>query len=152
MKTLILYESRKGYTKKCAEYLYEKIKDSDLFDIEEGGFELKGYDNILIGAPIYVGEIEKFTRDFIEKNKNILLDFKLGLFCSGMNKVEFNIAVQDSIPVEIFYHAKIVFCGGVIEYKKLSLSDKCTIWRRLKIRKSQNDEHFEALDVFVNMN
>ena len=34
MKTLILYNSKKGFTLKCAEYLHNEIKDSDLFSID----------------------------------------------------------------------------------------------------------------------
>jgi len=149
MKTIILYESKMGFTKKCAEYLHSKIKDSAIFDIERAGFVLKDYDQIMIGAPIYVGEVEDYTKDFIERNKFTLLDRKLKLFFSGMNKEEFHIAVQDSLPVDVFYHAKTVFCGGVIEYSKLTLRDKYTIWRRLKIRKSIDDAHFERLDEFI---
>lgn len=47
-----------GFTKKCAEHLHSKIEGSDIFDIEKQTFDLSGYDKILIGAPIYVGEIE----------------------------------------------------------------------------------------------
>ncbi len=146
MKTIILYESKFGYTKKCAEYLYTKIEDSELFDIEKAGFVLKNYEQVIIGAPIYIGEIEEYTKDFIKRNKLTLLDRKLKLFFTGMNKEEYHIAVQDSLPVDIFYEAKIVFPGGVIDYYKLSLRDKYTIWRRLKIRESVDDSHLENLD------
>ena len=149
MKTLILYESKMGFTKKCAEHLHSKIEGSELFDIEGGGYILKNYEKVIIGAPIYVGEIEDYTKDFIKRNKLTLLDRKLGLFCAGMNKEEFHIAVQDSLPVDIFYHAEIVHCGGVIDYAKLNLREKYTIWRRLKIRKSLEDEHLESLDSLI---
>lgn len=149
MRTLILYESKMGYTKKCAEYLHKMIENSELFEIESRKFKLEDYDRIIIGAPIYIGEIEEITKDFIKRNQFALLDRKLGLFCAGMSKEEFHIAVQDSLPPNIFYHAEIVHCGGVIEYSKLTLRDKYTIWRRLKIRKSLIDENLEALDKFV---
>ncbi len=146
MKTIILYESKMGYTKKCAEYLHQKMENSDLFDIEKAGFVLKDYEQIVIGAPIYIGKVEDYTRDFINRNKLTLLDRKLKLFFTGMNKEEYHIAVQDSLPVDIFYEAQIVFPGGIIDYSMLSLRDKYTIWRRLKIRQSVNDAHLENLD------
>jgi len=138
-----------GFTKKCANYLHLKIKDSELFDIEKAGFILKNYDQIIIGAPIYVGEVEKYTKNFIERNKLTLLDHKLKLFFTGMNKGEYHIAVQYSLPVDVFYHAEIVFCGGIIDYSRLTLRDKYTVWRRLKIRSSVDDSHLENLDEFV---
>ncbi len=84
--------------------------------------------------------------DFVRRNKLTLLDRKLGFFCTGLTKAEFNIAVQGSLPPDIFYHAKIVNCGGVLDYSKLTLKEKYTIWRRLKIRKSLKDPHLETLD------
>ena len=149
MKTLILYESKMGFTKKCADYLHTKIIDNDIYDIEDKKYKLKDYDRILIGAPIYIGEIEKTTKDFINNNKLLLLEKELGLFCAGMNSEEFHIAVQDSLPPNIFYHADIVHCGGVIDYKRLNLREKFTIWRRLRIRKSQEAEKLDSLDSLI---
>ncbi len=146
---MILYETKKGYTKKCAEILHSKIKNSDIFSITEKGYRLKDYDKILIGVPLYVGEIEKITKEFISRNKPILLNKKLGIFVSGMAEKEFHIAVQDSLPPNIFYHAEIVDCGGVLNYSMLTLREKYTIWRRLKIRKSLSNEKIEALDILV---
>lgn len=148
MKTIILYDSIKGYTKKCAEYLHSNIEGSDIFDIDNRVFDLGDYDQVLIGAPIYVGEIEETMKEFIKRFKIVLLKKKLGIFCSGMNPSEFSLAVQSSLPPNIFYHAEIVNCGGIIDYPRLSFREKYTIWRRLKIRESLIDEHLEELDVF----
>lgn len=149
MNTLILYESKMGFTEKCAKHLNSKIIGSELYDIKSNDYLLEDYDRVIIGAPIYIGEIEEITKKFIDDNKFILLEKKLGLFCAGVNKEEFHIAVQDSLPAEIFYHADIVYCGGVIDYHRLSLKEKYTIWRRLKIRRSLIDEHLDGLDSLV---
>ena len=149
MKTLILYQSLYGYTKRCAEYLNLKIDNSDMFDIKSKDYCLEDYEKILIGAPLYIGEIEKTAKKYIEDNKFVLLERKLGLFCAGMSKEEFHIAVQDSLPPNIFYHADIIHCGGVVDFPKLTLREKYTIWRRLKVRKSIIDENFESLDELV---
>ena len=149
MKTLILYESKMGFTKKCADYLYNKISDSDIYDIENEKFNLNDYDKILIGAPIYKGKLEKITKKFVSNNKFLLLEKKLGVFCAGMNSKEFHTAVQDSLPPNVFYHAEIVHCGGVIDYKKLNIKEKLTLWRRLKIRKSEELEKLDSLDSLI---
>ena len=146
MKTLVLYESKMGYTKKCGKYLFGKIENCDIFDIESKDYDMNDYDKILIGAPIYISELENITKKFIKKHKLLLLEKELGLFCAGMNKEEFHKAIQDSLPPNIFYHAKIVHCGGVIDYPKLSWRDKYTVWKRLRIRKTEKDEMLDALD------
>ncbi|KFZ26582.1 MAG: protoporphyrinogen oxidase [Candidatus Izimaplasma bacterium HR2] len=149
MKTLILYESIMGYTEKCAKYLFKKIEGCAIFDISSKDFNLDDYDKILIGAPLYIGEVEKITQKFIKKNKLKLLDKELGLFFSGMSRSEFHIAIQDSLPPNIFYHANIVHCGGVVEFSKLSWKDKRTIKRRLEIKESVYDEMLESLDELI---
>lgn len=150
MKTLILYESKKGFTKKCGKFLYGKIDNCDIFPIESKDFDMNNYDRVLIGAPIYSGELEEYTQKFIKKHKFLLLEKELGLFCSGMNRVEFHTAIQDSLPPNIFYHAKIVHCGGVIDYSLLTLKEKYTIWRRLRIKGTIKDEMLDSLDELIN--
>ncbi len=95
--------------------------------------------------------IKETAKIFIEDHKFDLLDRKLGLFCSGLSKEEFHIAVQDSLPPNIFYHADIIHCGGVLDYSLLNWKEKYTIWRRLKIRKSLADENYESLDALVEL-
>lgn len=149
MKTLILYESKMGYIEKCGKYLFGKIKDCDIFDIKSKDYNIQDYENIIIGAPIYNGLMIQYTKKFINKNKLLLLDKQLGLFIAGMSREEFHTAIQKSLPPNIFYHAKIVHCGGVIEYSKLSLKDKYTLWRRLHIKKSKYDEMLDSLDELI---
>ncbi len=136
MKTLILYETQKGFTKECGEKLLENLEDAYLFDIRKGKFNLEEYDVILVGAPIYEGKIDKVTIKFFESNKWKLLDRKLGVFCAGMNTQEFNQAMQESLPGEIFLHAEIVHCGGRINYDTLSWKEKRILKKRLGIKKS----------------
>lgn|GEM_PF-2001594 len=149
MKTLILYETRTGYTKECADTLHSNIKDSHIFDITSKDYSLNDFDTILVGAPIYIGEIEKKTSRFFHIHKLKLLNKKLGIFCAGMNKEEFSMAVQNSLPPDVFYHAEIVHCGGRIEYKKLTFREKLTLRRRLGIKKSENMSNENEVESFI---
>ena len=149
MKTLILFESKMGYTKGCADYLNENIEDSVIFDVKSREYNLMDYDTILIGAPIYQGKIEKKTSRLLKIHKIKLLKRKLGIFCAGMNQSEFNFAVQESLPPDIFYHAEIVHCGGKIELKKLTIKEKLIIRRKLGIKKSEEVNHTGSMKKFL---
>jgi menaquinone-dependent protoporphyrinogen oxidase len=149
MKTLILYETKMGFTQQCAETLHNQLKESVMQDIHDESYDLNDYDTILVGSPIYIGELEQFTKRFFIRHKPELMKKKLGIFCAGMNREEFNLAVQNSLPPDIFYHANIVHCGGQIDMDKLSFKQKFTIRRRLGIKENSKVENPGKIDEFV---
>jgi|LGVE01.1.fsa_nt_gb menaquinone-dependent protoporphyrinogen oxidase len=149
MKTLILYDSKTGFTKSCAEQIHAMVDDSYICDINGIEYNINDYDTILIGAPIYAGKIKKNVAKFIRNNKIKLLSKKLGIFCAGIHTEEFNKAVQNSIPPEIFYNAQIIHCGGKITYPELSFLDKLTLRRRLGIKESTTVENKEEMLEFI---
>lgn len=149
MKTLILYDTINGFTKDCAQNISTRVNDSSVYEISSEEFRLEDYETILIGAPIYRSKINKNVIDFITEKMAKLLDKKLGMFCAGMNKQEFHLAVQNSLPVEFFYRAKIVHCGGKINFAQLSLLQKLTVKRRLGIKASVSLEKKEEMTKFI---
>jgi len=150
MKTVVLFESKKGYTEECAKYISRRVENCDIFEIHKFDGDLDEYDNILIGSPIYKREIGEHTEDFFSIKKNILLQKRLGVFCSAMNIQEFNIAMQERIPVEVFIHAKIIHCGGEVDFEKLTRKEKKIIKRRLGITQSASLKGKSKLDDLIN--
>lgn len=146
MKTLILYESQKGFTKECGEHILNLLEDTVLLDIKKDKYNLEEYDIVLVGAPIYEGKIDKTTVDFFKNNKWKLLDRKLAVFCAGMNTGEFNQTMQESLPGEIFLHAEIVHCGGRINFDTLNRKEKRVLKKRLGIKNSDFLDYFYKLD------
>lgn len=149
MKTLITFETKYGYTKECAEKIASKLPDATVLDVNSQAISIDDYDRIIIGVPIYKSTLEQDSQNFITKNQVKLLKKPLGIFCSGMNKEEFNYAVQNSLPAEIFYHSTIVHSGGKVDFTKLSFFDKRTIKRRLGITSSIESTNTKELNDFI---
>lgn len=149
MKTVVLYESKKGYTEECAKYISRRVEDCDVFEIHDFDKDLNEYDNILIGSPIYEGEIGNYTEDFFSRKKHLLLDKRLGIFCAAMNSEEFNKAMQERVPVEVFIHAKIIHCGGQVDFETLKRKEKRILKKRLGITKSESLKGKSKLDDLV---
>lgn len=145
MKTLILYDTKYGFTEKCALYLHAKIQESDIQKLSDD-IDIAGYDKILLGTYIYVGEINENACNFLIKHKNKLLSKKLGIFCAGLNKIDFSNAVQKSIDPEIFYHAKIVNPGGKVIIENLTFFEKRKIKKRINIIEDTEEFYPENLD------
>lgn len=85
MKTLVLFASKHGCTKTAAQLLAAQLSDADLFEIaEQSSFSLANYDTVLIGAAIYVGQIDKALTQYLTSNQATLLQKRIGLFvCCG---------------------------------------------------------------------
>lgn len=136
MKQMILYDSKYGFTKKVAEFIHANLSDSEIHKITDFNQNLSTVSEIFIGTYIYKGEMSKETSKFLKKYKVSLLKQKLKIFCSALDKTDFNNALQNSIDPEIFYHATIINCGGEVVLSSLKKSEKKELKNRLNV---QND-------------
>jgi menaquinone-dependent protoporphyrinogen oxidase len=119
MKTLIVYASKYGTTRKCAEKLAKQLQNQvDLWDLKTGmPIDLSEYYRIVIGGPIYAGKIRKRVRDFVSQHQAYLLQKELGLFICCLDESEVaNQQYNSAYPEELRKHAKAsgLFGGEVI--------------------------------------
>src|SRR5665647_1152180 len=109
MKTLIVYASKTGTTKKCATYLYDKIKkdkEAVLLDLSKNAEDVSIYDTVIIGSPIRAGKIQKSVKNFMEKYQNILKDKDLYIFFCCASDETFAKYITDNIPQMLIDSAK----------------------------------------------
>ena len=86
MKTLIIYASKYGATKKSAECIANLIADATLCNIGIDNVPaLLDYDCIVIGSPVAAGNINGKIKKFMATNAEELKIKKLGLYLSGFN-------------------------------------------------------------------
>ena len=128
-KTLVLYYSKYGATKKYAEWIAAELNGETcaIGDVKEN--TLANYEAIVIGSGLYEGTIRGM--DIIVKNYETLRSRKLVLFTCGLadyskaehiNKIAGRI--EAVIPENIRKNMKIFFLRGGIDYKKLGFLDK----------------------------
>lgn len=81
MKTIVVYKSKYGYTKKYAEWIAESLG----CDIKENASfgDIAAYDAVIFGGGIYAGRINGAS--LITKNFGKLAGKKLALFAVGSN-------------------------------------------------------------------
>jgi menaquinone-dependent protoporphyrinogen IX oxidase len=150
-KIAILFDSQHGFTKNCAIELQKSLPQSELYNINKyTTYDPNDFDTIIVGAPIYKGALDPFVQKFFKRFKLVLLKKKIALFSSGMNEEEFNIAIQDSVPPEIFYNAFIVYCGGKINYEELSKKEKRILKRRLGITSDTEIKKMDRASSIIN--
>ncbi|MFR1709563.1 MAG: flavodoxin domain-containing protein [Clostridium sp.] len=122
MKTLIVYASRYGCTKECAEGLSKLISgDVTVININNKVKEIKSFDTIIIGGSIYMGKIQKDISNFCKQNKNILLRKKIGLFICCYTPIEQTDFINNFYDSDLLRHSKInSILGGEMRYDKMN--------------------------------
>lgn len=87
-KTLIVYQSKTGSTTEIAKYMQTQLKekgiDTDLI-LANQNVDLKSYQSIIIGSPIYAGRWKKECTKFVEIHQKELQKKNVYFFSVGMS-------------------------------------------------------------------
>ena len=123
MKSIILYESKAGCTKKCADYIL-KDNEADISLLSVFKEDLSNYENIILMTPVYMGKVNKGFKEFITKNKTILLTKNIIMVLIGMNYTAFDSMVDQNIDKELKEHSEIIYGGGAYYLEKLNFIER----------------------------
>ena len=141
-KIAVIYKSKYGATKRYAGWIALKL-DADLYEVSDiGGKDLKDYDTIIYGGPLYIEKIKgiKFLINNYEniKNKKVYV-FMVGMKC--FDDIYIKSVMEKNIPKEILKNISSFYFRGKMNYKELSIIDKI-LMRGLRIsisNKKQSD-------------
>ena len=125
MNTLIIYASKTGTTKKCANQINKQLKNSKMVNILNQNEDIDRYDLIVIGTPIRMGMIDKKIKKFLIRNINSLKSKKVAYFiCCGFNE-NWKRYYEQNIPKDLLDNAIIYDTfGGEIDIQKQKGFDK----------------------------
>ena len=88
MKSIIIYSSKTGNTKKIADAIQEKLNADNICTVEElENQDLNEYDLIVIGGWIDKGHMNESIKQFIEKinNKKVAFFYTLGAYPTSVH-------------------------------------------------------------------
>ena len=124
VKVLIAYQSRYGATEGCARRLAQLIGDgASLVNLsKERRPALDGFDIVLIGGPIYAGKLPRAVLAFCERERNRLLERRVGLFICCLYRDERAAAeLRSAFPDWLATHAFAAdWLGGELHPDRLS--------------------------------
>ena len=89
MRVLIPYGTTEGLTARISDYVAEVIRghgyEADTEDIKgSGATELDGYDAVIVGASIHMGNHEDYDLDFVRENRDALERLPSAFFSVSM--------------------------------------------------------------------
>ena len=132
MKTIVIYSSKYGHTKRYAQWLAAEL-NADICDIKSLNVSsLKDYSVIIFGSSLYAGTNK--AAGLLVKHFEQIKDKKVALFTCGImdvdndaNMIEINKELDKVITPEIRKQVKIFHLRGGIDSENLTFLHKMMI-------------------------
>lgn len=124
MKTLILYYSKHGITKKVARLLNSQIVDSELSLVTEFKGDLSEFDDIYLGSPTYMGKLNKDFIKFIKTNREVLIEKPVKVFVVGMAPEAFPTLLENHFDKEQQEKWMIRHVGGGYNFNSMNFIER----------------------------
>lgn len=146
MKILIIYSTKGGVSKVCANMLYDKLMgsfDVSVYDINDNPPTPNGFDVVVIGGSIRFGKLNKKLKTYIKAHAQKLSEINTALFiCCGFTE-SFEDYASMQIPKQIIPSLGIHFFGGELKPQKLKGVDR---WIVKTLRADMLNDDFESPD------
>lgn len=128
MKTLVLYATRYGSTRLAAERIAAALGGADVHELSAHAPAPGGYDEVIVGAPVYMGRLLKPARAYLAAHCPELKRVRLGLFACGAMPAGADGCPQCAFPPELREHARaICAAGGVVRPAGMRPLDRLVI-------------------------
>ncbi|HEY8390275.1 MAG TPA: flavodoxin domain-containing protein [Clostridia bacterium] len=125
MNTLVVFSSKHGTTRKCAQTIADRIK-SDLVDCTSKQINLNNYSRIILCTPIYFGGITGEMKRFFKKHKEELDKRSVVLLTCGLGGAQNAQATVDRFLDKFNLKNKInhEHLGGEIMWDSLNFFER----------------------------
>jgi len=124
MKILIIYGTKYGCTKKCAQLLKDRLLSNvTILEATSCNLDLSQFDAIIIGGSVYMGKMRKEITRFIKRNKHILGQKRVGLFACCYTPTDAEGFLETIFPTDLLQHAVCATTvGGEMDYQNMNFA------------------------------
>lgn len=141
MKTMVIYHSQTGFTKRYAEWIAEET-GADCVELSAAKKkDLTAYEAIIFGSWACAGSISKIS--WFKGNIDKWADKKLIAFCVGgspINNPEIKTALNRNFNESERKRVKTFYCPGGFNYEKMSAPSKLVMKMFVKMLKAKKDK------------
>lgn len=141
MKTMVIYHSQTGFTKRYAEWIAEET-GADCVELSAAKKkDLTAYEAIIFGSWACAGSISKIS--WFKGNIDKWADKKLIAFCVGgspINNPEIKTALNRNFNESERKRVKTFYCPGGFNYEKMSAPSKLVMKMFVKMIKAKKDK------------
>ncbi len=151
MKTIVIYNSQTGFTKRYATWIAQAA-GADCLELSVAKKkDFSSYETIIFGGWACAGSINKIS--WFKRNINKWSDKKLIVFCVGGSPIdnpEIEAALKQNFSESELEKVKIFYCPGGFNYEKMSLSSKFMMKIFIKILKNKKEKTKEE-EIMIKM-
>lgn len=141
MKTIVIYNSQTGFTKRYAGWIAEAI-GADCFDLSTAkGKSMDAYEAIIFGGWARAGSISKIS--WFKDNMDKWEDKKLIAFCVGASPIEnpeIEPALKQNFTESELEKISVFYCPGGFNYEKMSAPSRLMMKMFTKALKAKKDK------------
>lgn len=141
MKTVVVYNSQTGFTKRYAQWIAEAA-GADCLDISAAKKKsMAAYEAIIFGGWACAGSISKLG--WFKRNIDKWSDKKLIVFCVGGSPIdnpEIAPALKQNFKETELKKVSVFYCPGGFNYEKMSASSKLMMKMFIKMLKAKKDK------------
>jgi len=101
MRTLILFSTKSGASRECAELLATKIADCFVCDIAKHTPDIGGCDTLIVGSGVRMGKLYKPAKNFIDKNIDMLLSKNTAFYLCNSYSDTLQKVIENNIPKKL---------------------------------------------------
>lgn len=124
MKAIILYATKSGTARECADLLADKFWNCPVHDLSRSVPDLNGFDTVIIGTGVRMGTIYKPAQRFLQQNIRLLLTKKVAVYFCNAYPDTFPKTVEKNIPQELIEHAVCIKSfGGKPQFTKAPMKE-----------------------------
>lgn len=142
MKSIVIYNSQTGFTKKYAEWISE-MAACECVDFKKGSkMDLSGYDAVVFGGWCMAGAVTKISWFKKQMPSLAAAGKKLIVFAVGATPAvapEVEVAMSSVLTDEERKYTKIFYCQGGIDYDKMNGPSKFAMKMLAKALKSNKN-------------
>lgn len=148
MKTIVIYNSQTGFTKRYAKWIAEEA-GADCLELSEAKKKnLTAYETIIFGSWACAGSISKLG--WFKSNMNQWTDKKLIVFCVGgspLENPEVEPALKKNFNETELKKVSVFYCPGGFHYDKMSGPSKLMMKVFIKTLKAKKDKTEEEKEM-----
>lgn len=141
MKTVVIYNSQTGFTKRYAQWIAEAT-GADCLELSVAKKEsMAAYEAIIFGGWACAGGISKLS--WFKRNIDKWADKKLIVFCVGGSPIdnpEVEPALKKNFTESELKKVSVFYCPGGFNYEKMSVPSKFMMKMFIKTLKSKKDK------------
>ena len=153
MSTAVVYASRYGSTSDIAHHIARQLgPGTAAFDLADGDPDLSGYDLVVLGTPVYLGQPLGLMKQLAASGA--LDGTRVALFAGGLetDPAKRDATIKEAYPPELLDRAVAVgFLGGRLLSRRIGMTDRSAFKRATgtKVKGDIDAVDRDAIDRFV---